>query len=398
MGLIALILGLRFYITGKDVGLTAAHFILLIVTVLFFAVWTVRAFQNPPGKLAGSRSDSPYDQLLKRRDLGSDMPPDKVFQLFVSYKSEDVWLARRITEALLSAGVAVWFAEYAIRLDDRHDFEASIEDGIKRSRFGVLLTNARYSLSPYPQSEARQLLDAQVCGPQYVLQVKCPDETLDSKFPDLECVAPEQIFEYNEDGDFAANLEFLCKHLGVTTPQQVEPDEEAAPSIYHNQFYDYSLDVSGFEPCRETTQSQFTTVLQGETRRGLDLISWNLLVQPRSDLSPRPLPEKGGSMDDRTCFDENMELARRYFQQTSGLCHGVHLVFHGGFSHLGLTYRPKNENAWVRRYSLVFPWKETRQNMEFAFVFYYWGRFSSFCRVTPEMDRLVASLQWEHFD
>ena len=55
--------------------------------------------------------------LLRRR------PPP---QLFVSYKSQDVGVARRIADHLIASGVGVWFAEYQILLVARDRFEEAI--------------------------------------------------------------------------------------------------------------------------------------------------------------------------------------------------------------------------------------------------------------------------------
>jgi hypothetical protein len=205
---------------------------------------------------------------------------------------------------------------------------------------------------------------------------------------------PNHVFEFGDGDDVTSALRFVCRNLGVSPPSLATAENKPAATLYRNRFHDYTLDVSGWSPCQEELHPQFGPVVKSETRRGENRLVWNLLVQTRPDLTPRPLPDAGGSMDDRTCFNENTATARQYFRETKGECRGVHLFFQGGYSHLALTYQ--NEGAWVRRYSLVFPWSESNQNLEFAFVFYFWGTFASCCRAAPDMDRLVASLRWDH--
>jgi hypothetical protein len=57
------------------------------------------------------------------------------YDVFLSYKSEDVRLVRHVAEALLANQYAVWFAEYQVLLRSYDRFQEAIDDAIPNARF-----------------------------------------------------------------------------------------------------------------------------------------------------------------------------------------------------------------------------------------------------------------------
>jgi len=81
-----------------------------------------------------------------------------VNHLFFSYKSDDVFLVRRVTERLKAEGICVWMDEYGISNKDQERFQKKINDAIDSTLWGVLFVNNHYAESPYCLLEVERLL------------------------------------------------------------------------------------------------------------------------------------------------------------------------------------------------------------------------------------------------
>jgi hypothetical protein len=131
---------------------------------------------------------NPFAQASRWSPAAEDdsWPGEKRFDLFLSYKSEDAALARRLCEHLTASGWRVWFAEYAVLLKDRTTFQEAVAAGIRHSRLGLCLTNPRYALSPHCRWELELLLHPDHGGPARLLEIKVPgDPSLYAQFPGL---------------------------------------------------------------------------------------------------------------------------------------------------------------------------------------------------------------------
>jgi hypothetical protein len=69
--------------------------------------------------------------------------------VFVSYKSEDANLVRRVTEQLVACGLEVWFNEYRILVGDYERFQDAIDDGLARATHAVVFTNDRWAAADW---------------------------------------------------------------------------------------------------------------------------------------------------------------------------------------------------------------------------------------------------------
>jgi hypothetical protein len=120
----------------------------------------------------------------------------------------------------------------------------------------------------------------------------------------------------------------------------------------------------------------------------------NLIVGDQVD-NPRAW---GANLDDRQCYKYAIDFAKHYFYRRwwwrlVERPVGLHLFFSHGFSHIGFT--AKNWcSVWTRRYSVVVPHPDTSKPLEFAFIFFFRGPFTEFCRHAYLMDELVGSLDF----
>ncbi len=88
-------------------------------------------------------------------------PTDR--DVFISHASEDkVSIVRPLVESLTRNGLTVWFDEYELHLGDR--LRLRIEDGLKRSRFGVVIMSHSFFAKRWPQLELDGLSALEVEG------------------------------------------------------------------------------------------------------------------------------------------------------------------------------------------------------------------------------------------
>lgn len=92
------------------------------------------------------------------------------WDVFISHASEDKdAIARPLAEALQAKGVRVWYDDLSLRLGD--SLRQSIDHGLARSRFGVVILSARFFEKHWPQQELNGLATREVNGGKVILPV-----------------------------------------------------------------------------------------------------------------------------------------------------------------------------------------------------------------------------------
>lgn len=341
------------------------------------------------------------------------------FDLFVSYKSEDVRLARLITEELLSRGIVVWCAEYTMRPSDAACPDAALEKGVKRSRYGFIISNERYSRSEYCRLEARLLIEH--CGFRGLLQLKLPDESLaHPEMPDLAAIRGDQVL--SNVYDISQILDFIHTRTELQFDPSYEELAFSQPRIYYSAHDRYSLDVAGWGDLEERTSS-IGPFVQGRTLLEGSRVEWRVVTQSGLFVELRPLPWGPGIIDDREFLRDLLASAEANLRRANAghfpmirkaQWAGAHLVFKYGYSHIGVTYRAVDrhgELCWVRGYVLVLPLgrqpftqsdpliqrkaSSALGNVIFTFVFFCYGSFQHFVKCAKYMDRMVDSFKWD---
>jgi hypothetical protein len=99
------------------------------------------------------------------------MPPNtKRWDVFISHASEDkAAVAVPVAKALEGAGVKVWLDQEQLRIGD--SLRASIDEGLSKSRFGVVILSAAFLGKQWPARELNGLMALEEDGHKVILPV-----------------------------------------------------------------------------------------------------------------------------------------------------------------------------------------------------------------------------------
>lgn len=93
---------------------------------------------------------------------------DKKYDLFISHASEDKdEIVRPMATILERLSVRVWYDEFSLQLGD--SLTASIDKGLRQSRYGLLVLSKAFLGKNWPDYEYRSLLTRQIDGESVIL-------------------------------------------------------------------------------------------------------------------------------------------------------------------------------------------------------------------------------------
>jgi uncharacterized protein DUF1883/TIR domain-containing protein len=134
------------------------------------------AVQPPPrGFLprAQSADDNPAAQVSVRDNPEEPDPGvlgGQTWDVFISHASEDKGsIARPLRDALASLGVTVWLDEAQLRIG--HSLRRKIDEGIRSSRFGVVVLSEAFFRKGWTNHELDGLVTRTVAGEQSLLPI-----------------------------------------------------------------------------------------------------------------------------------------------------------------------------------------------------------------------------------
>lgn len=134
------------------------------------------AVEPPPrGYLPTARSakDNPASQVALRDDPqepDGDVLGGQTWDVFISHASEDKdAVARPLRDALALLGVTVWLDEAQIKIG--HSLRRKIDDGIRSSRFGVVVLSKNFFRKGWTNHELDGLVTRTVAGEQSLLPI-----------------------------------------------------------------------------------------------------------------------------------------------------------------------------------------------------------------------------------
>ena len=106
------------------------------------------------------------DNLASATPSGSD--DEREYDVFISHASEDKdVIVTPLAVALRQRGLSVWFDSFELRIGD--SLRRKIDEGIARSRFGIVVLSPSFFLKGWPQYELDGLVTMAVSGKQVLL-------------------------------------------------------------------------------------------------------------------------------------------------------------------------------------------------------------------------------------
>jgi hypothetical protein len=134
------------------------------------------AVQPPPrGFLPEARSPqaNPASNVAVRtepEEPAGDLLGGQTWDVFISHASEDKdTVARPLRDALTGLGVTVWLDEAQMRIG--HSLRRKIDDGIRSSRFGVVILSDSFFRKGWTNHELDGLVTRTVAGEQSLLPI-----------------------------------------------------------------------------------------------------------------------------------------------------------------------------------------------------------------------------------
>lgn len=94
----------------------------------------------------------------------------EIWDAFVSHASEDGdAFARPLAQALQAKGLRIWYDEFALKVGD--SLRRSIDRGLSRSRYGVVVLSPSFFAKEWPQRELDALVAREIKGTRLILPV-----------------------------------------------------------------------------------------------------------------------------------------------------------------------------------------------------------------------------------
>lgn len=110
-----------------------------------------------------------YESTKRDRDMRTPKTDDE-WDVFISHASEDKdAIARPLADALRAKGLRVWYDEFSLQMGD--SLRQSIDRGLAKSRFGVVILSAHFFAKHWPQTELNGLATREVDGEKVILPV-----------------------------------------------------------------------------------------------------------------------------------------------------------------------------------------------------------------------------------
>lgn len=95
---------------------------------------------------------------------------DKKWDVFISHASEDKdTIVRQLADALEKLKVKIWFDEFSLKVGD--SLSKSIDDGLQKSKFGIVVISKHFLEKRWTDYEYRSLLSKEENGKKIILPI-----------------------------------------------------------------------------------------------------------------------------------------------------------------------------------------------------------------------------------
>jgi len=124
----------------------------------------------PTARIADERLLSRVQVRAAPQEPVGDILGGQIWDVFISHASEDKEaVARPLREALRRRGVTVWLDEAQMRIG--HSLRRKIDEGIRSSRFGVVVLSEAFFRKGWTNHELDGLITRTVAGEQSLLPI-----------------------------------------------------------------------------------------------------------------------------------------------------------------------------------------------------------------------------------
>jgi TIR domain len=120
--------------------------------------------------LAGNSDGHAQSATTTPTKPASPMPPQENagWDFFISHASEDKpEIARPLADALVARGLKVWYDDFSLVVGD--SLRQSIDRGLSRSKFGIVILSHHFFAKDWPQKELNALATLEVRGRKVIL-------------------------------------------------------------------------------------------------------------------------------------------------------------------------------------------------------------------------------------
>ena len=215
-----------------------------------------------------------------RSPLENGRAGEKGWDIFICHASEDKReLVDPLVAALTNRGIRVWYDKSELTIGD--SLRRSIDEGLAKSRYGIVVLSRAFFLREWPQHELDGLLQKEIGGKKVILPVwhgVTHSEVVRYSLPLADRVA----------GTMALGLDNLVNELVIAiskidktrTSFEAKPAIQLAQPITDEKWVDleYPKD-SGLLGHLEAEGNEVKWCLDGRIARAVDIEGWELVCQ-----------------------------------------------------------------------------------------------------------------------
>jgi TIR domain len=212
------------------------------------------------------------------------------WDVFISHASEDKDdFVRRLAHGLEEKGLKVWFDEFTLTVGD--SLRRSIDDGLSRSRFGIVVISPAFLRKDWPQRELDGLVAREIRGVKVILPVwhNITADLIRKYSPTL----ADRLAVSSASG-LGHVIAELLRAMGQGEGRTVEPKAEPTPPAEHTaiSWTPSQLDqVVQVEKSQLTGEPRITLIKMYEARNDMPepLLRVNAYVTPQLDSNVLPM-------------------------------------------------------------------------------------------------------------